>query len=75
MAANVLRSKQAIEMSVFIVRAFIRLREILTAHKDLANKLAELENKYDSQFKIVFDAIRALMDEPEKPKRTIGFQQ
>ena len=75
MAATVLNSPTAIEMSVFVVRAFIKLREMLTAHKDLANKLAELENKYDSQFKIVFDAIRALMAEPEKPKRTIGFRQ
>ena len=75
MAATVLNSPTAVEMSVFVVRAFIKLREMLTAHKDLAKKMAELENRYDSQFKVVFDAIRALITEPEKPKRTIGFRQ
>ena len=75
MAATVLNSPAAIEMSVFIVRAFIRLREMLAAHKRLAGKLAELEKKYDSQFRLVYEAINALMAEPEKPRRHIGFQQ
>ena len=73
MAASVLNSAHAIEMSIFVVRAFVRLREILAGHTQLAEKLRELEQKYDSQFMVVFDAIRALMQEPEKPKRTIGF--
>jgi hypothetical protein len=73
MAANVLNSPRAIEMSVYIVRAFVRLREILASHKQLANKLQQLERKYDSQFRVVFEAIRALMAEPEQPKRKIGF--
>jgi hypothetical protein len=73
MAATVLNSPVAIEMSVFIVRAFIRLREMLAAHKRLAGKLAELEKKYDSQFRLVYEAINALMAEPEKPRRPIGF--
>ena len=73
MAANVLNSPRAIEMSVFIVRAFIRLREMLATHKQLAKKLAALERKYDSQFRVVFEAINALMQEPEQPKRKIGF--
>ncbi|MBN2108286.1 MAG: hypothetical protein JW832_12750, partial [Deltaproteobacteria bacterium] len=63
----------AIEMSVFIVRAFIRLREMLATHKQLAKKLTALERKYDSQFRVVFEAINALMQEPARPKRKIGF--
>jgi hypothetical protein len=55
------------------MRAFVRLREVLSTHKDLARKLAALENKYDRQFKVVFDAIRKLMAEPEPKHRGIGF--
>jgi len=74
MAANVLNSPRAIEMSVYVVRAFVRLREVLTTHKDLARKLEELEQKYDAQFKTVFDAIRQLMTPPPgPPKKQIGF--
>jgi hypothetical protein len=73
MAANVLNSPYAIEASVFVVRAFVHLQELLATHKQLADKLQELEQKYDSQFRVVFDAIRALMSEPERPKRKIGF--
>jgi hypothetical protein len=73
MLANVLNSEVAVRASVQVVRAFVRLREVLGAHKALARRLAELEKKYDSQFKVVFDAIRQLM-EPAKPKpRRIGF--
>jgi hypothetical protein len=73
MLANVLSSEVAVRASVQVVKAFVRLREELGAHKDLARRLAELEKKYDSQFKVVFDAIRQLM-EPAKPKpRRIGF--
>jgi phage regulator Rha-like protein len=74
MAANVLNSPRAIEMSVYVVRAFVRLREVLATHKDLARKLEELEKKYDAQFKTVFDAIRQLMTPPPgPPKKQIGF--
>jgi hypothetical protein len=55
------------------MRAFVRLREILASHKDLANKLEALERKYDAQCKVVFDAIRQLMAPPEPKKRKIGF--
>jgi len=73
MAANVLKSEKAIEASIYVVRAFAKLREMIASHKDLARRLAELEKKYDAQFKVVFDAIRQLM-EPAKPKpRRIGF--
>ena len=75
MAANFLNSKQAVLMSVYVVRAFIRLRQLTGSHKELARKIADLENKYDSQFKTVFDAIRALMVPPENKKRKIGFNR
>jgi hypothetical protein len=55
------------------MRAFVRLREILATHKDLARKLEELEQKYDRQFRFVFEAIRQLMAPPNPPKRRIGF--
>jgi len=74
MAASVLNTSQAIEMSVYVVRAFVRLREILTTHKELARKLDDLEKKYDDQFRVVFDAIRQLMaPPPDTKKRRIGF--
>jgi len=78
MLANVLNSPKAVRVSVQIVRTFIRLREILATHKDLARKLEEMEKKYDRQFKVVFEAIRQLISTPnsvqEKPKRQIGFK-
>jgi hypothetical protein len=74
MAANVLNSPRAVEMSVHVVRAFVRLREMVASHKALMKRLDELEERYDKQFKVVFDAIRQLMGPPEpKPKRKIGF--
>ena len=74
MLSSVLRSKRAVLVNIEIMRAFVRLRQILGAHADLARKLATLEKKYDAQFKIVFDAIRELMTPPEpKKKRPIGF--
>ncbi len=74
MAANVLNSRRAVELSVEVVRAFARLREMVASHKDLAKRLDELESRYDRQFKAVFDAIRELMRPPEpKMKRKIGF--
>jgi ORF6N domain. len=74
MVASVLNSARAVEMSVFIVRAFVRLRQMLASNVELARKLATLERKYDAQFKVVFDAIRELMKPPEpKKKRPIGF--
>ena len=74
MAANVLNTRRAIEASVYVVRAFVRLRELIASHKDLAKKLEELEQKYDAQFRVVFDAIRQLMAPPETKPRRIGFR-
>jgi len=74
MLSSVLRSKRAVQVNVEIMRTFVRLREMLASHKDLAHKLEALEKKYDAQFKAVFDAIRQLMIPPEPPKRgRIGF--
>lgn len=73
MAANVLNTKIAIKASVQVIRAFIHFREVLSSHKDLTHKIQDLEKKYDSQFKVVFDAIRQLMSPPQIKKRRIGF--
>jgi hypothetical protein len=74
MAANVLNNPVAVRASLQVVRAFVRLREMLATHKDLARKLEALEKKYDSQFKVVFDAIRHLMAQPEPKEKKIGFR-
>jgi hypothetical protein len=73
MLANVLNSEKAANTSVMVVRAFVKLRQMLASDAELARKLATLEQKYDAQFKVVFDAIRQLMSPPAKPKREIGF--
>lgn len=74
MLSGVLRSERAIRVNIDIMRAFVKLRQLLATHKELAQKLNELEKKYDAQFRVVFDAIRQLMQPPEKPKREIGFK-
>jgi hypothetical protein len=73
MLSSILNSERAIEVNIQIMRAFVKLREIMSTHKDLARKLAELEKKYDGQFQLVFEAIRQLIEVEEKPKRKIGF--
>jgi len=73
MLSSVLRSPQAIQVNIEIMRAFVGLRRLLADHADLAKKLATLERKYDDKFKVVFEAIRELMRPPEKSKRPIGF--
>lgn len=74
MLSSVLKSKRAITVNIEIMRAFVRLRGMVASHKELAKKLQELEKKYDAQFKVVFDAIHALLEPPKKPKRWIGFE-
>jgi hypothetical protein len=73
MLANVLNSERAALTSVQVVRAFVRLRQLLASNAELSRQLAALEKKYDAQFKIVFDAIRQLMPPPEPKRREIGF--
>jgi len=74
MLSSVLNSPRAVKVNIEIMRAFVRLRKILTSHVELARKLEALERKYDSQFKVVFEAIRQLMASPEKAPKIIGFQ-
>ena len=73
MLSSVLNSKRAIQVNIEIMRAFVKLREMIVSHKDLSRKLNELEKKYDGQFQIVFEAIRQLIEVDESPKRKIGF--
>src|SRR2546428_7376084 len=74
MLSSVLNSERAIEVNIAIMRAFVRLRAMLATHADLARRLNELEQKYDDQFRVVFEAIRELMaPEPVPPSRRIGF--
>jgi len=76
MLSSVLHSPRAALVNVEIMRAFVRLRQLLSTHEDLARKLTALENKYDNQFKLVFDAIRQLMGPQQPPKRRqIGFKR
>ncbi|HAM52204.1 MAG TPA: DNA-binding protein [Nitrospiraceae bacterium] len=74
MLATVLNSETAIQANIAIMRAFVKLRQMLASNVDLARKLNALERKYDAQFKVVFDAIRQLMIPPEKKKGQIGFR-
>ena len=74
MLSSVLHSARAVHVNIEIMRAFVRLRQMLASNVELARKLAVLEKKYDAQFRVVFDAIRELMVPPEpKKKRPIGF--
>jgi hypothetical protein len=75
MLSSVLNSRRAIAVNIEIMRAFVRLRQMLASHAELRRKLAAMERKYDAQFKVVFDAIRELMEPGEKPRKgRIGFQ-
>jgi len=74
MLSSVLHSDRAIHVNIEIMRAFVRLRQMLASNVEMARKLATLERKYDAQFRVVFDAIRELMTPPEpRKKRPIGF--
>ncbi|HVO74092.1 MAG TPA: ORF6N domain-containing protein [Ignavibacteriaceae bacterium] len=76
MLSSVLRSKKAVKVNIQIMRTFVKLREILSTHKELAQKLKELELKIDShdqQIQAIFEVINQLMEPPEKPKKRIGF--
>jgi len=75
MLSSVLRSERAALVNIEIMRAFVKLREMLRANADLAQKLQEMEKKYDGQFRIVFAAIRELMEPAATPGRRIGFHR
>ncbi len=73
MLSSVLRSDRAVEVNIQIMRTFVRLRQMLASHEELARKLRALEGKYDRRFKVVFDALRKLMAPPKSKRRPIGF--
>ncbi len=75
MLSSVLRSDRAVRVNIEVMRAFVRLRHLMTSHADLIRRLDELEQKHDAQFKIVFDALRQLMAPPGVPSRRIGFEK
>ena len=77
MLASVLNSKRAIEASIFVVKAFVRMREILSVHKEFSSKLSQLEKRvagHDEDIKILIKAIKQLIHPPDKPKKQIGFK-
>ncbi len=73
MLSSVLNSKRAIQVNIQIMRAFTRLRQMLSTHKDLKKKIEAMEKKYDQQFQIVFEAIKQLLETDAKPRKQIGF--
>jgi hypothetical protein len=75
MLSSVLNSQRAIQVNIQIIKAFVKLRKMLSSHMELRNKLEEMEKKYDRQFRVVFSAIKQLMAPPEKPRRRIGFHE
>jgi hypothetical protein len=75
MLSGVLRSERAIEVNIAIMRTFVQLRKLMSSNKELARKIHALENKYDEQFRIVFEAIRQLIQEESKPRKMIGFNK
>ncbi len=74
MLSSVLNSRRAIEVNILIMRAFVRLRGMISSHKELLRKLEAMERKYDEQFRVVFEAIRQLMTPPERERKKIGFE-
>ena len=73
MLSSVLRSRRAVQVNIEIMRAFVRLRQMLQSNADLSRRLGALEKKYDAQFRVVFDAIRELMRPPVTARRRIGY--
>lgn len=73
MLSSVLNSEQAIRINIQIIRIFTQLREMIESFKELRDKIDELEQKYDSNFKVIFDALRSALHEEAQPKRPIGF--
>ena len=74
MLSSVLRSKRAVQVNILIMRAFVKMREMLQSHDELRRKIEAMERKYDAQFKVVFDAIKRLMEPLPAPKKVYGFR-
>jgi len=75
MLSSVLRSERAVRANIAIMRAFVRLREMLATHEELRQKIEQMERRYDAKFQIVFATIKAMLETPVKPKRSIGFHR
>ncbi len=75
MLSSVLHSPRAVQVNIEIMRTFVKIRTVLATHQDLQRKLLELESRYDAQFRVVFDAIRQLIEQPPKETRQIGFNK
>jgi len=75
MLSGILRSEKAITVNIAIMRAFVQMRELIDENKDLKKKLDDLELKYDKQFKIVFDALKKLIYQEDKPRKPIGYKK
>ncbi len=73
MLSSVLRSQRAVEVNIAIMRTFVQLRRLMDSNRDLAQKIGDMEKKYDGQFSMVFDAIRQLISQPSQPTRELGF--
>jgi hypothetical protein len=74
MLSGILNSERAINVNIAIMRAFVQMRRLMETHKDLAKKLEEMESKYDDQFRIVFEAIRQLIQQENEPRNPVGFR-
>lgn len=75
MLSSVLRSEQAVQVNIEIMRAFVKMRKLLVSHEKLARKINELEKRYDAKFKIIFEALRQIMLPTEKKGKQIGFRK
>lgn len=74
MLSGVLKSSRAIQVNIAIMRAFVQLRKLISTHKDLVNKINELEKKYDEQFRLIFTALRQLIQKENEPRKRIGYR-
>jgi len=74
MLSTILRSERAVKMSVFIIKTFVRLRELITSNEELKQKIEELELKYDKQFQVIFDVVKQLIEKEDKPRNPIGYK-
>ena len=75
MLSSVSNSRIAIQVNIVILRTFVKLRQLLIYHKDLAEKIEKLDQKYDKQFRIIFTALQQMLQEENKPRPKIGFKQ
>lgn len=74
MLSSILKSKRAIQVNIQIIRIFTQLRKVLATHKELQNKIEEMENKYDKRFRAIFETLKLLIKEEKMPKNNIGFK-